>query len=406
MSAASLQVLLLVHYPPSAGASMRCFAGLLAAGLRGRGHQVECCTAPVLLSRLAPAASVAAKWLGYLDQFLLFPPLLWLRLRRLPARSLVVVVDQALGPWVPLIRNRPHLIHVHDLLALESSLGRWPINPVGLSGRLYQRLIRWGFRQGRCLLSVSHATDQALRQHMPAPLACDHSGRHLAVLANPLSPAFRPLSADQATRGPFNPYLLHVGTTWYKNRAGLLELFAALVGQYHWPHLQLVLVGALEAPLQQRLRELSLAGRVTVLEAVNELDLVSLYQQAEALVFPSFAEGFGWPPLEALACGCPAVISSVEPLLSLCGGTASILPRFEQPGWANAAASVVAGVLRRSPAERHAWRQRGLAHTRRHESGAWLDAIEAHYTSVLVSGQLAQSPPAFPLACISGEDRP
>lgn len=384
---------------------MRAFRDLIAAGLRRRGHQVTLCTAPVLLGRLGGSRPALTKWLGYLDQFLLFPPLLWWRLHRLPSRTLVVMADQALGPWLPLIRNHPHLIHVHDLLALDSSLGRWPVNPVGLSGRLYQRLIRWGFRQGHCFLSVSHATETALRRHLPAALTSDRSSRHLAVLANPLSSAFRPLPHDQAPPAIPTPYLLHVGTTWYKNRAGLLELFAALLHHHHWPRLQLVLVGAVEAPLRQRLLALHLAERVTVLEGVSESDLVTLYQQAEALVFPSFAEGFGWPPLEALACGCPAVISPVEPLLSLCGDAASALPRFEQPEWTKAAASIVDGVLRRSPSERGAWRQLGLAQARRHESGAWLDAIEAHYRSVLASGQLARRPPAFPLACTPGENR-
>lgn len=389
-----MRILLLVHHPPSAGASMRAFAGLISSGLRCRGHGVETITAPVLLTRLARPGTAAAKWLGYGDQFLLFPPLLWWRLRRLPAGSLVVVTDQALGPWVPLISHRPHLIHCHDLLALESSLGRWPANPVGFSGRAYQRLIRWGFRQGSAFLSISAATQRALQGQLPA-------GRQLAVLPNPIDPAFQPAAAASPP-APHTPYLLHVGSTWYKNRTALLQLFRALIERYHWPRLQLVLVGAPEPAMAPLLAAPVLHGRVKVLEGVSRDRLIRLYPRAEALLFPSLAEGFGWPPLEAMACGCPAVITPVEPLLSLSGGAATVLPPFSHPHWPAAAAALVDELLRRSPAERQRWRRQGLAQASRFPVEAWLDALEAHYQSLCRSGCLAASLPPFPLPAAQG----
>lgn len=387
MRAAPLRVLLLVHYPPSASASMRGFAGMIATGLRSRGHHVECCTAPVLLGRLARANSRAAKWLGYLDQFLLFPPLLWWRQRTLCPGTLLVLADQALGPWLPLLRRRPHVVHAHDLLALESSLGRWPANPLAASGRLYQRLIRWGFRRGRSFLCVSAASADALRPHL-------HAGCQLAVLANPLDPAFQPGPTTDLSEPPF---LLHVGSNWYKNRPALLQLFAALIRQHAWPDLRLVLVGPPDAALQPWLLDPALRQRLVLHPNLPQAQLISLYQRAAALVFPSLAEGFGWPPLEALACGCPAVISPIEPLLSLTSKAATVLPPFDLPQWPTAAAAVVDGVLRRSPSERQIWRARGLAQARRFAPAAWLTALEAHYSSVLTCGLLDPQPPSFPL---------
>lgn len=369
---------------------MQAFSAQILQGLRRRGHQVRSFTAPVLFTRFARQGSPLAKWLGYLDQFVLFPPLLWWTVQRLPAGSLVVVADQALGPWVPLIRHRPHLIHCHDLLALESSLGLWPANPVGPAGCVYQRLIRWGFRHGRIFLSVSSATQSALQAHLS--IRCE-----LKVLPNPLDSAFQPLG-DKTSLSPIpHPYLLHVGSTWYKNRTALLQLFSVLIHCYHWPKLHLVLVGAVDASMVPLLASPSLQGRVRLLRSLPQARLLELYQHAEALLFPSLAEGFGWPPLEAMACGCPAVISPIEPLLSLTAGAATLFPPLSQPNWAEAAAAVVDALLRRSPAERESIRQRSLAQAARFPLDAWLDALEAHYHSVSASGRLAAAAPPFPL---------
>jgi glycosyltransferase involved in cell wall biosynthesis len=383
-----MNLLVLEHYPLVASASMRAYADLIRHGLQRRGHRVDTLTAHPHLGRLVRPGTPAAKWLGYLDQFLLFPPRLWLRLRRLPPGSLVVVCDQALGPWVPLLRHQRHVVHCHDLLALDSSLGHWPANPVGLTGWAYQHLIRWGFRHGRAFLSISTATQAALLPHLPA-------GRQLAVLPNPLDPAFQP--APHPRPPAARPYLLHVGSTWYKNRPALLRLFSALLQNHSWPDLQLVLVGAPEPAMVPLLAAPVLQGRVKLLEAISRERLINLYHRAEALIFPSLAEGFGWPPLEALACGCPAVISPVDPLLSLTGGAATVLPPFSHPHWPQAAAAVVDALLRRSPAEREQLRQKGLAQAARFPLEAWLDALEAHYSAVCRNGRLAPSPPYFPL---------
>ena len=75
---------------------MRSFAYQLAAGLRSRGHRVHELTAPVVFARLAGGHRGLRKWLGYLDQFVLFPSLLLLRHPRLSSRCLCVFAGQAL----------------------------------------------------------------------------------------------------------------------------------------------------------------------------------------------------------------------------------------------------------------------------------------------------------------------
>ena len=241
-----MRILLLRHYPPVEGPSMRAFADQISSGLQSLGHKVEEITAPVLISRLLSRNHPAAKWLGYVDQFLIFPPLLLMRAVLLPKGTLCVLSDQALGPWLPWLGGRSHLIHCHDLLALEASFGHQPFHKLSRFGRWYQRWILLGFKKGRCFLSVSAATKFALKKQLPkVPLFS-------SVLYNPLSLRFKVIPKEQAAaalRQPIpqidqKPFLLHVGSTWYKNRLGVLSIWEQL-HRMGSPH-HLVLVGSLD----------------------------------------------------------------------------------------------------------------------------------------------------------------
>ncbi len=92
---------------------------------------------------------------------------------------------------------------------------------------------------------------------------------------------------------------------------------------------------------------------VEALGNVSLDELVSLYRRASALVFPSLYEGFGLPPLEAMACGCPVACSDAASLPEVCGDAA----RYFSPDDAEEMAAAVAEVLD-DPAP---WVERGLA---------------------------------------------
>jgi len=108
-------------------------------------------------------------------------------------------------------------------------------------------------------------------------------------------------------------FLLYPANWWpHKNHERLLEAFA--LARVERPELRLVLTGS-DHPdgLPEGVRSL---GRV------SEERLVDLYREAAALVFPSLYEGFGLPPLEAMACGCPVAVSRVAALPEVCGDAA------------------------------------------------------------------------------------
>lgn len=96
-------------------------------------------------------------------------------------------------------------------------------------------------------------------------------------------------------------------------------------------------------------------------------ELVGLYRRAAALVFPSLYEGFGQPPLEAMACGCPVACSNAASLPEVCGEAA----RFFDPTSVEEMVDAVEDVL----ANPERWRAEGLA---RAAAFTWEATARAH----------------------------
>lgn len=141
---------------------------------------------------------------------------------------------------------------------------------------------------------------------------------------------FRPVSERDTTPvlaryGIMSPYILSVGTLEpRKNLVRVLEAFATLHQRHAIPH-QLVLVGRrgwLEDPIFATVRKLGIEKHVHFTGYVAEADLPALYSGASVFVYPSLYEGFGIPPLEAMACGCPVVTSNCSALPEVVGDAA------------------------------------------------------------------------------------
>jgi len=126
--------------------------------------------------------------------------------------------------------------------------------------------------------------------------------------------------------------LLHVGlNTPYKNVETVLRVVHMLNTQTG-AQVRLVKVGQDFTPAQAKLiHDLQLAEKVVHLGRLDRAELVAAYQSCDALLFPSIYEGFGWPPLEAMACGLP-VVASTAPALSEILGDAAILREARDVG--------------------------------------------------------------------------
>ena len=142
-----MKIIIFTHPNFIESQSMPRYAQMLFDGMKLRGHEVEIWS-PHPFFYLLPFRSFK-KWLGYIDQFIIFPFIVKLKLTFESRETLYVFADQALGPWVPLVSKRPHVIHCHDFLALESAMDLVPENPIRFSGKVYQKIIQKGFSNGK-----------------------------------------------------------------------------------------------------------------------------------------------------------------------------------------------------------------------------------------------------------------
>lgn len=117
------------------------------------------------------------------------------------------------------------------------------------------------------------------------------------------------------------PYLLAVSSlNQQKNFHGLIDAFGLLKKTSH----KLYIVGALNKNFAdpELVKKIESDSRIKLLGRVTDEQLVSLYSGAAAFIYPSFYEGFGLPPLEAQACGCPVICSNAASLPEVCGDSA------------------------------------------------------------------------------------
>jgi len=131
-------------------------------------------------------------------------------------------------------------------------------------------------------------------------------------------------AVGERTRPQEKPYFVFVGNVKaHKNVAGLVDAFRGIADKV--PH-DLVIVGQKEGFITGDRKvegaAAALGGRVKFTGLVDDALLKRYVACAEALVLPSFYEGFGFPPLEAMACGCPAIVSDRASLPEICGDAA------------------------------------------------------------------------------------
>ena len=386
-----LRIVLLTHPASLGSVSMPRFAGMISQAMTARGHEVQMWTSPPKFSPMANRSPFVRKWLGYVDQFLMYPRNLRRRINRQPDNTLFVVTDQALGIWVPCLAHRPHVIHCHDFMALKSALGEFPENPTGWTGRQYQRLIRRGFSQGKNFISVSEKTKTDLCHFLP------HPPKVSKVVHNGLNHPFQPMDlAERLVR--LQPtgieiaesgFIVHVGgNQWYKNRLGVLKIYQCLVATHlHSPALWMI--GPKPTDSLLKLAEaIPHPGKVYFLSDLANEQVNAAYAHARALLFPSLEEGFGWPIVEAMASGCPVITTDTAPMNEIAGGAARLIPRMpqdlvEQTGWAIVAARTVDEVIRLSDYQKSSLIEQGKLNATRFKTETAIAAYEKIYSEAL-----------------------
>ncbi|MGE5452626.1 MAG: glycosyltransferase [Acidobacteriota bacterium] len=374
--------------------SMPRFARMVGEAMRARGHDVAY-WAPEGRCHAHFKGTRLEKWAGYVDQYVLFPLEIRRRLRETDPNTLFVFCDQALGPWVPLVKHRPHVVHAHDLLALRSALGLIPQNPTSWSGRLYQRYIRHGFRQAQHFIAVSKRTQAELTQYgqtRPGSSIVVYNGLNHPYRAMAVPSALQTLhhaGVPVTERG----MVLHVGgDQWYKNTAGVVRLYAEYVktcDQSGTDPLPLLMV----SPLPKRpdvltaLEAVPATGQVRFCQGIDNTTLEAAYSLAKAFLFPSLAEGFGWPIIESQICGCPVITTDDAPMNEIGGPGAYYLPLLtpadDPVEWAAQGARVLLKALQDDlSADARAAREKRIAWAQNFTAERALQGYEAVYRDV------------------------
>ncbi len=211
----------------------------------------------------------------------------------------------------PLAISIPWVVTVYDL-----SFARYP-GSFNAANRLYLTwAVRDSVRRAARVIAISESTRRDLVSRFgvdPAKVIVTYCGTDAAF-----SPASRTeIESFRSTRGLPDRFVLFVGTLEpRKNVARLLRSFARARRTARLPH-RLVLIGARGwkyAQVDRVIAEEGIAGDVVFPGYIPQEELPGWYRAADLLVYPSLYEGFGLPPLEAMACGTPVVTSNAASL--------------------------------------------------------------------------------------------
>ena len=213
------------------------------------------------------------------------------------------------GYNTPLFCPSPFVFAIHDLSHIycpeNSSL------PIRL---YYATVMKRACHRAACIVTVSDFTRKQI---------VDWSGVPTEKVVNVgcgVDPAYRPGAGSFGL--PF-PYLLCVSNRKrHKNEFRIVEAFAKAALD---PRLHLVFTGKRAPDFTKQIEASPVSSRIDLVGVVPESKLPSLYQGAEALIFPSLYEGFGLPILEAMACGTPVVTANTTATAEVAGDAALLV---------------------------------------------------------------------------------
>ncbi|QQS46916.1 MAG: glycosyltransferase family 4 protein [Acidobacteriota bacterium] len=256
-----------------------------------------------LSKRFIPVRSIFRKWwLVGLPSFLRISP---------------VDIFHGTNYCIPVFAPCPTIVTVHDMSLLAQS-GTHESENVRRGKRRLPIMIR----RATMIISPSEWTKQEIIRYLgtrPEKIRVIHEGAREKM--RPLPEA--EIRGVLEKHGIHSQYLLYVGTIEpRKNLVTLIRAYHELLRETpHRP--RLVLCGGrgwLEDEVFKLVEELKLQDEVRFTGYVDDADLPALYSGAEAFIYPSVYEGFGLPPLEAMACGTPVITSNVSSLPEVVGG--------------------------------------------------------------------------------------
>ena len=324
VSALDTTVLLLPGVASDNSASMNRYARELFAALGGLSQDgritIERPVQRRYLSRIldAPQARrIDSAW----SRYVAYP-----RLLRLREAGVFHILDHGYAQLIRSLDPDRTVVTCHDLIPLLAAEGVIPIDMSPIVARTFRLRIAC-LARARRVIAVSEATKATLERYTSV------RPDRIVVIPYGVNPMFR-YAANRTTTVRASAGLaqgslvvLQVATRGrYKNTPVLLHAFARLRSRLE--DVVLVRIGAPFHP-----DEAALAHTLGIHDAIRHVAridddrvLAQWYNAADVLVFPSLWEGFGWPPLEAMACGTPVVASNIRAVAEVVGDAGMLVP--------------------------------------------------------------------------------
>lgn len=384
-----MKIILFAHPSFLKHQSMPRYANMLQNGMIERGHEIEVWSPKARFFRI-PSSDSLKKWLGYIDQYLIFPIEVKFKLINSSKDTLFVFADQALGPWVPLVKKRKHVVHCHDFLALKSALGMIPENPTSRTGKWYQDYIRKGFSKGKNFISISKKTQQDLHElhlgNIENSAVC-YNGLNRTFCSEPKQSS-RDLLEQKLNIDLSKGYIMHIGgNQYYKNRKGVMEIYETWRNLYD-TKIPLILIG--EEPSDELAvmhLQSSFKNDIHFISNLSDKYINNAYSGASCLLFPSLDEGFGWPIIEAMASGCPVITTDKAPMNEV-GGIAAYyitkrpVDKENWQQWRTDGAAMVQKVLTLETVQQTENAEERFSQSQKFTMESSLNAIEAIYKQI------------------------
>jgi glycosyltransferase involved in cell wall biosynthesis len=251
------------------------------------------------------------------------------------------------------------VVTIHDCIHL-----RFPQYLPNRIGYAYARAQMWSatHRAAR-VITVSEASKRDILRYFRVPES------RIDVIYNAIDDRFwqQPATEEiERVRERYRldaPFVLYAGNIKpHKNLERLIEAFHLLRQNPAMHGVQLLIIGdeiSKYATLRRAVHRHKLHKHVRFFGFVSDQTLAALYRLADAFVFPSLYEGFGLPPLEAMASGCPVIVSNVSSLPEVVGDAALMIDPYEPSAIADAMERVLTDAALRADL-----RRRGLARAR------------------------------------------
>lgn len=320
-----LKIILVGNYSKDNQESMNRFVNMIANGLNKHKIDYEIWTPILLFGYFFKSTNVGVgKWVAYIDKYFITPIVFYLRVFKnfiINKKVIYHICDHSNAVYVPIFPTNKVIVTCHDVLAIRGALGyKDAFCNSSNFGKILQKNILKNLYKNIQIAFVSKNTLNQFEQ-----IATNFFSKKYQVIYNGLNAEFSQLTKFEIghlktkyNNFPPTNFLLHVGSNLErKNRILLVKMLNELSSNYNG-----IACFAGQKPSNDIINlaaQLNLSNRVYFIEKPNHELLNLLYNTCDALVFPSFSEGFGWPIIEAQTCGAPVICSNIEPMPEIGG---------------------------------------------------------------------------------------